>query len=359
VRPFGRAFLPGPTDVHPDVLAAMLEPMYFTMGPRLQALVAEAQAPLQELFGTAGTVFLATSAATGLMEAGVRNGVRRRVLVVTGGYFGELFARVAEGVGKEVIRAEVPPGEVMTEARLAALLEEHDPDAVALVHSETSTGVLAPLPRLAAVVRARPDTLLLVDAVTSVGALPIAFDAWGVDYLFAGSQKAMALPPGIALGAASERFLARADTIPDRGWYLSVPNLVRAARRNLAVTTPALPVYHALRRQLERIEAAGGLPPRFQRHAAMAAILHRWVADHPGVRLVAPEGARSPSISVVMLPEGRDAASVVDALEARGWLVAGGLAPLAGRAIRIGHMGDLEPEHLTGLLAELSAVLAE
>lgn len=358
MRPFGRNFLPGPTDVHPEVLEATLEPMYFGFSPRMRDLLADMQPALQQMFGTRETVFIATSAATGLMEAAVRNGVRRRVLVVCGGYFGEMFARVAEGCGKEVLRAVVPHGQTLEADQLSQFLEGPDVDAVALVHSESSTGALAPLPELAEVVRRRPGVLLLVDGVTSVGARPMAMDAWGIDFLFTGSQKALALPPGIAIGAASARFVERAGQAPDRGFYLSVTHLLGAARRNFPLTTPALPVYHALRRQLQRIEAAGGLEARFARHAAMAAALHTWVGERPGLQLLAPAHRRSPTVSAIRLPEDRAAPEVVAAMERSGWLIAVGLAPLADRVIRIGHMGDLEPGHLAGLLADLDTVLA-
>jgi len=357
MRPFGRGFLPGPTDVHPDVLEATLEPMYFTFSQRMQDLIADMQPRLQRMFGTGQTVFISTSAATGLMEASIRNGVRRRVLVVCGGYFGEMFARVAEGCGKEVIRAVVPHGRTLEPDQLAQFLEGPEVDAVALVHSESSTGALAPLAELAAVVRQRPGVLLLVDGVTSVGAMPIEMDTWGVDFLFTGSQKSLALPPGIAIGAASPRFLQRAERITDRGFYLSVTHLLGAARRNFPLTTPALPIYHALHRQLQRIEALG-LPARFARHEAMAAMLHAWVDRHPAVSLLAGPGRRSPTVSALVLPDGRQASGIVAEMERRGWLITGGLAPLTERVIRIGHMGDLEPAHLEGLLAELHTVLA-
>jgi aspartate aminotransferase-like enzyme len=357
MRPFGRAFLPGPTDIHPEVLEATLEPMYFTFSSRMQAVLAEMQPRLQRMFGTAQTVMISTTAGTGLMEASIRNGVRHRVLVVCGGYFGEMYARVAEGCGKEVLRAVVPHGATLEPDHLAKFLEGPEVDAVALVHSESSTGALAALPELARVVRSKPGTLLLVDGVTSIGAMPVEVDSWGVDFMFTGSQKALALPPGIAIGVASERFLERAEQVWDRGWYLNVTNLVNAARRNLPLTTPALPVYHALQRQLQRIEASGGLEARYARHAAMAAMLHHWVDRHPELRLLAEPSRRSPTVSAIVLAEGRSAPEVVAEMERRGWLIAGGLAPLVERVIRIGHMGDLEPAHLEALLSELSTVL--
>jgi aspartate aminotransferase-like enzyme len=357
VRPFGRGFLPGPTDVHPDVFRAALAPMYYTFGGRMKALVAGMQPGLQRLFGTRRTVFISTSAATGLMEAAVRGGVRRRVLALGGGYFGELFARVAEGCGKEVVRAEVPFGEALTPEQVERFLDGPPVDAVAVVHSESSTGALADLPGLARVVHARPDVLLLVDAVTSIGAMPVETDAWGLDFVFTGSQKALALPPGIALGAASERYLERARTLDDRGWYLSPTHLLGAAEKQLGLTTPALPVYHALARQLERIEASGGLPARFARHAEMAERMTQWADGRDGVRILAPAGRRSPTVTALELSGDRTPEAVVAELERREWLIATGLPPLGDRVIRIGHMGDLDVTMLNGLLAELETLV--
>lgn len=354
---FGRSFLPGPTDVRPDIFQAMLEPMYFHRGPRMQALLAEMQPQLQELFGTTRPVFLETLSASGLAEAAIRNGVRHRVLVVVSGFFGELFATIAEGCGKEVIRAMVPPGSNLTPEGLAKFLEGPPVDAVALVHSESSTGALAPLPALARVVRDRPDTMLLVDAVTSVGAMEVQTDAWGIDFIFTGSQKALALPPGIAAGVASARLAERAATLPDRGWYASVPNLLQIVHDGLPTHTPALPLYHALARQLRDIAASGGWPARWARHTAMRVEMEEWTARRGDVRLAAPAGVRSPAISAVQLPEGHEAPAVLARLADAGWAVALGLPPLTDRILRIGHMGDLTVEHLRALLRALDGIL--
>jgi aspartate aminotransferase-like enzyme len=344
-------------DVHPEILQATLEPYYFTFNERMQGLLGEMQPALRRLFGTSQTVFISASAASGLMEAAIRNGVRHRVLCVVGGYFGELFARIAEGCGKEVIRAVVPPGKAMEPDLLARFLQGPDVDAVTLVHSESSTGALAPLPELARVVRARDDTMLLVDAVTSIGAMPVEMDEWGVDFLLTGTQKALALPPGMALGAASARLVSRAETLHDRGFYLSATHLGNAARRNFPLTTPNLPVIHALHCQLQRIEKTGGLRTRFARHQAMQAQLADWAGSRTDLAILAEPSRRSPTVTALELGNGRQASEVVRALERRGWLVATGLAPIVEKVIRIGHMGDLELEHLAGLLAQLEAVL--
>ena len=354
---FGRNFLPGPTDIRPEVLASLTEPLFSHRSPRMQAILAGMQPPLQECFGTRQPVFIATCSGTGLIEAAVRSGVKERVLVAVGGYFGEYFARVAEACGKQVLRVEVHPGEAITPDQLEQFLEGPAVDAVAIVHSESSTGALANIEALARVVRARPDVLLLVDGVTSVGAMPIEMDRWGVDYYLTGSQKALALPPGLAFGAASERFLARAEHQSDAGYYLSVRKLVAIARDHLPWWTPAMSLLLALDCQLQRIARADGWPVRWARHQAMLELLEGWVAGRSDVRLLARAGARSPAISTLVLPPGRQAPEVMQALEREGYLVGGPLDARHGAVIRIGHMGDLEPVHLRGLLAELDRVL--
>ncbi len=357
MRPFGRCFLPGPTDVHPDVWAATQKPMYFAFSPRMQSMLEGMQPKLKQLFGTERTVMTATTAGTGLMEAAIRNGVRHRVLVVVGGYFGELFARVAEGCGKEVVRLHVPEGAALEPDQLAQFLDGPEIDAVALVHSESSTGALAPLAALVRVIHEQSDAIVLVDGVTSVGAMPVETDAWGLDFVFTGSQKALGLPPGIALCAASARFMARADSLNDRGLYFSIPHLSRAAERHLPLTTPALPVYHALECQLDRIEKAGGLKVRYARHALMARRMVEWTDAHPEVNLLAREGQRSPTVSALEIPPGKRPSEIVAQLEEQEYLIASGLPPLTDRIIRIGHMGDLELPHLDDLLVVLERVL--
>lgn len=355
---FGRNFLPGPTDVRPEVLAAQAQPMFGHRGPRMQALLGGMQPSLQTCFGTTQPVFVATCSGTGLIEAAVRSGVRERVLVPVGGYFGEYFARIAESCGKQVFRVEVHPGMAITPAQLDQFLEGPAVDAVALVHSESSTGALADVAALAQVVRAREDVLLLVDGVTSVGAMPIEMDRWDADFYCTGSQKAMALPPGLAFGAASPRLLERAARQDDAGFYLSVKKMVAIARENLPFWTPAISLILALECQLERIAASGGWTARWGRHRQMLALMESWAAARNDLRLLARAGARSPAISSLVLPTSRTPGEVMAALGQAGYLIGGPLDQKQQDIIRIGHMGDLEPAHLQALLAVLDRVLA-
>lgn len=354
---FGRNFLPGPTDVHPEVLAAQVTPMFSHRGPRMQELLKGVQPSLRQCFGTAEPVFIATSSATGLIEAAVRSGVRQRMLVPVGGYFGEYFARIGELCGKEVVRVPVAAGGVITPEELDRRLGDTAVDTVALVHSESSTGALADIPALAEVVRRRPDVLCLVDGVTSVGAMPIEMDRWGVDYYCTGSQKAMALPPGLAFGAASRSFLERADRQPDPGFYFSVKKLVSIARESLPFSTPAVSLLVALECQVRRIAASAGWTARWARHRSMRDTMEGWVSSRSKIRLMAATGQRSPAVSALRLPPGTAHPDVLAALFQRGYLLGGPLDAAHGSVIRIGHMGDLAPEHLAGLLTTLEEIL--
>jgi aspartate aminotransferase-like enzyme len=354
---FGTNFLPGPTGVHPDVLAAMNAPMFAHYGPRMRPILEEIQPALQSMFGTTRPVFTVTCSGTGLMEAAIRNAVRRRVLVVISGFFGEYFARIGEACGKEVVQVHVPLGHTLEADQLAALLDGPAVDTVALVHSESSTGALAPLEDLARVVHREPDRMLVVDGVSSAGGVPIDMDRVGIDFMITGSQKALAIPPGLAIGAVSERLERRAAGLPDAGHYFSAVRWSKMAGDFKLFETPALSLYFALRHQLRRVAAAGGWPARWARHRALAERTHAWAAQRSGLSLLAPEGRRSPTVSVLRLERGQDPAAIQRRLDEQGWLVSLGLDPSHGPLLRIGHMGDLEPIHLEGLLAALDPLL--
>ncbi|MBI2536368.1 MAG: alanine--glyoxylate aminotransferase family protein, partial [Gemmatimonadetes bacterium] len=174
---FGRFFLPGPTEVHPDVLAALTRPMIPHRGREMRQLLAGMAEPLKQLFRTQRRVLVGTCSATGFMEMAVRSGVRQRALSLVSGAFGERFAAIVAATGREVIRLNVAPGQTIEADMLHDALRRSEVDAVTMVHSETSTGALAPLEALAQVMRQHPDVLLLVDAVTSLAGSPVETDA--------------------------------------------------------------------------------------------------------------------------------------------------------------------------------------
>jgi predicted phosphoserine aminotransferase len=360
--PFGRFFLPGPTEVLPEVLRAQERAMIGHRGAATEALLGSLDAPLKAVFRTASPVMIAATSATGFMEAAIRNGVRRRVLCLVNGAFSDRFAKIAAACGKEVVKAEVPWGEAFEPDHVARLLESSGADAATVVHSETSTGALSPVGDIAEVVRARPDVLLLVDAVTSLGGSPVETDAWGLDFVLTGSQKALALPPGLAFGVASVRMLERAKTLPNRGVYLDLVPYDEQIRKRQTPYTPALSLLFALEAQLARIAAAGGIEARWRRHADMRERTERWVAERGaglGVGYLPRQMRRSWTVSCLKLSEGGGVAGggVAKAMETRGFTIGAGYGKLKDATIRIGHMGDHTVAGLEALLAALEEVL--
>lgn len=357
----GRFFLPGPTEVHPDVLAAQTAQMIGHRGQAIETLMKRIQEGLRPLFVTDSPVIVSTSSATGLMEAAVRNGVAGgRVLSLVNGAFSGRFAKIAESCGLEVDAWEVEWGEVHDPGALARRLESGRYDAVTLSQSETSTGALQDLEAIAGVLGEHPDTLLLVDSVTGIGGVEIRTDEWGVDFILTGSQKALALPPGLAFGVASAAMLERSRTVPDRGWYFDLVRLVDQLASHQTPATPAVSLLYALDLQLDRIHAEG-VEVRWERHLAMQARTFQWVDEmrSSGVELgvFATEGARSPTVTCVSVPAAVEAHHVVSEARARGWVIGGGYGKLKETTFRIGHMGDHTVEELDSLLAELGDIL--
>jgi len=358
---FGRFFLPGPTEVRAEVLEAQLRPMIGHRGKPMEQLIAEMQPALRDVFRTARPVYIASSSATGLMEAAVRNGARRRVLALVNGAFSERFYQIAAACGFETDALRVPLGEAHAPDLVADALRRRSYDAVTVVHSETATGVLNPIADLARVVHDAGDVVLLVDSVTGVAGAPVETDAWGLDFVLTGSQKALALPPGLALGVAQDAVLARAREAPGRGIYFDLVEFDKYLAKNQTPNTPALSLFYALRVQLQHI-AAEGIEARWARHAAMAERCWQWADEmtQRGIPLgvLAPPGFRSPTVTCLTLPPGRTGPAVTAALAARGWTIGAGYGELKDATIRIGHMGDHSVAELDALLAQLAEVLA-
>jgi aspartate aminotransferase-like enzyme len=358
---FGKFFLPGPTEVRPEILAAQTRPMIGHRGKAMEELIASLSPGLQYVFRTTRPVYISSSSATGLMEAAVRNGARRKVLSLVNGAFSERFHRIAVACGLEADVLEVPLGEGHAPELVDHALRRGDYDAVTVVHSETSTGVLNPIAELAKVAHARGDVALLVDSVTGIAGSPVETDAWELDFVLTGSQKALALPPGLALGVARPSLLERARTKKDRGIYFDFIEFEKNIAKNQTPNTPALPLFYALGAQLDAIRRET-IEARWERHAAMAKRTWAWADEMKGrgldIRVLAPEGYRSSTVTCLTMPSGHTGSAVTSALKQRGFTIASGYGALKDATIRIGHMGDHTVAELDVLLAELEQVLA-
>ncbi|MEO8634939.1 MAG: alanine--glyoxylate aminotransferase family protein [Gemmatimonadales bacterium] len=356
--PFGRFFLPGPTEVLPEILAAQTRPMIGHRGKGMEQLIARMMPGLQQIFCTARPVYISSSSATGLMEASIRNCGGSRVLALVNGAFSDRYGRIAQGNNCQVDVLEVPMGQVHTPDLVAEALLRQRYDAVTVVHSETSTGALNPIAELARVVHAQGDTLLLVDSVTGVAGAEVRTDAWDLDFVLTGSQKALALPPGLALGVAHPRALARARHQTNRGIYFDLLEFESFIHKHQTPNTPALSLMYALAAQVVRIEAET-IEARWGRHLAMAKRTWAWadeLADR-GIRVLAPEGYRSPTVTCLTLPPDMKGGDVNDRMKALGYTISAGYGTLKDSTIRIGHMGDHTVAELDALLDVLTGVV--
>lgn len=348
-------FVPGPTEVRDEILAEMSRPMIAHRHADFTALCREIFPKLPALFGTKNRVMVATGSATGLMEAALRNTVRRRALCLVSGAFGERWKDIAKLNGVPHDALEVEWGKAIRGDAVRAALAKADYDAVTLIHNETSTGVMNPLAEIAAAVReGKPDALFLVDTVSSLGGVPIDVDRHGIDVCLAGVQKALALPPGLVLFSASERTFARAESIPNRGYFLDFLDYRKFHDKFSTPSTPAVSIFYALRRQLERIEHET-FARRFERHREMAGIVRAWAAAR--FALFAEKGYESETLTCVENTRGADLDALSAHLAENGMAIADGYGPLKGKTFRIAHMGDLTPGEVRGLLARIDAFL--
>lgn len=353
---FGRFFLPGPTEVREDVLRAMLLPMIGHRGKGIEEIMGRISPRLQRVFRTSRAVYTVTSSATGLMEGGVRNAVRERVLCLVNGSFSERFYKAAKNSGVPCDKLEVPYGAYHSPEMLADALKGGKYDAVTMVHSETSTGVLNPIRELTRVAHDSGDVVVIVDTVSSMAGAAVESDAWELDYVCTGSQKAFAVPPGLAFCTANERVFERARASNRRGLYFDIQELDDYYKKNQTPNTPAVSLLYALDVQLQHMDAEG-IESRWARHQAMADRTYQWAAEM-GSTIFAPEGYRSPTVTCIGMPAGKLGSAVTAEMKKKGFVIGSGYGKLKDDMVRIGHMGDHTVDELNVLLDALREVLS-
>lgn len=351
-------FTPGPTPVPPEVLAALAEPVLHHRGPDYKELFGECLDRLGQVCRTANDVLLFTCSGTGAMESAVANLVSPgdRVVVVSAGAFGERWQKLNAAYGADVQVVGYEWGETPQAGDLAAKLDETGgAKVVFLTHSETSTGVVADLQALAAPARAA-DALVVVDAVSSLGAVPLEPDAWGIDVVASGSQKALMCPPGLGIATVSPAAWERLGTSP-RFYYDWTRTRDGQAKRESAFT-PAVSMVKALNVAL-RLLLEEGLEAAFERHLRLGRAC-REGAKAMGLELFSPDEDRSAVVTGILTPEGIDAQELRLTLRDRfGITVAGGHGDLKNRLFRIGHIGYYDVFDITTALAAVELALAD
>jgi alanine-glyoxylate transaminase / serine-glyoxylate transaminase / serine-pyruvate transaminase len=354
--------IPGPTPVAPEVLAALAEPVRSHTGPENAATVLHIQRGIRRLVGSMDArVHCFAGAGTLAMEAALVNHAATgdRIVVVSHGFFGDRFTEVAQALGLRADALQVEWGAHADATALRERILDGDPPAlVCMTHVDTSSGVLADCAVLAATARAAaPDALIVVDGVCATGGIEEAMDEWGVDVLLTGAQKALSVPPGLALLAVSERARQRRESLGEiRAYYADLRRWDPSVDDpRTYFSTHAVSLLRALEVSLEGIFAEG-MPARFERHRRVASMVRDGMSELGFVPLTQPAHL-APTLSVLALPDGVDDARFRAGMAERGVIIAGCLGPWAGRGVRIGHMGTAGEYEAARTIVVAAAVL--
>lgn len=352
--PHKRLFIPGPTEVRAENLAALAKPQIGHRSEEFKELHGRVVPKLQRLLETREPVFLFTCSSTGVWEAAIRNCVRQRVLCCMQGAFSDRWLKVAESNGKEAAPLKVEWGKAITARAIDAELAKGGYDAITVVHNETSTGVMNRLDEIAAVMKRYPDVSFLVDAVSSMAGVRIPVDEWRIDVCMAGLQKAFALPAGLTVASVSSRALDKAKTIKHRGYYFDFLDMLKYHERGQTPATPAIPQFQALDAQLDDV-AAETPQARYERHEVLAKIVRDWARRH--FALFAEDGYESPTLTCIANTRGISVAGLNKELGKQWVAISNGYGDLKEKTFRIAHMGDTQEWEIRGLLAVVDRIL--
>ncbi|HMJ64229.1 MAG TPA: alanine--glyoxylate aminotransferase family protein [Candidatus Binatia bacterium] len=348
--------IPGPVEVSDKTFRAFRSPMIGHRGQGFKDLYAKIQPQLQTLLYTKQLVYLGTSSAWGVMEGAIRNLVSKKVLCCMNGAFSDKWLDVSKRCGKEAEALQVNWGSPILAEQIEAKLSTGQFDALTLIHNETSTGTMSPVYRIAALKEKFPDVMFIVDAVSSMTAVKLEFDALRVDVLLAGTQKAFALPPGLTVFACSPAALTKAAAMKDRGYYFDLVEFQKNAEQNMTPSTPSIGHIYALASKLEDIFAEG-LDTRFARHQKLAQMTRDWAARN-GFNLFPEKGYESVTLTCInngAKPGGRviDVAKFQKLVKDQGFLIDGGYGKIKGTTFRISNMGDETEATMQQLYAAL------
>ncbi len=353
--------IPGPTPLPPQVTEALMSPMINHRGPTFVGLQRRILAGLKEVFETGNQIIIYPSSGTGGLEAALANVLSPgdRVLACAAGAFGERFAEIARRFGAQVDKLTFPMGQAIDADKVAEHLRNApDTRAVLLTHSETSSGVLHPIESIARTIHANSNALVLVDAVSSAGATRLQTDAWGLDVVVTGSQKALMCPPGASILAISQRALRAYETARSPRYYWDWREWMKVMANGETPVTPPLPIYFALDVALDLIKNEG-LTAVFARHERLAELTRRETGAM-GFELFPDPKYASPTVTALRPPAGiKPGDLIARCREELGVEFAGGQGEAKGKVIRIGHLGYVhEPEIRQALAALQQAVSA-
>ena len=353
---------PGPTPIPGDIVEAMTSPMINHRGPEFDNLIKKATGQLKQVFMTKNDLFILTASGTGALEASIVNTLSPgdRVIAATAGAFGDRFVDMAEAYGADVKRLDFEwGGPIDPDAIRKALQAEPDIKAVLVTHNETSTGVTHPVEEIAKIVKGEFDKLLLVDAVSSLGCIPLPVDAWDCDMVGTASQKGFMIPPGLSFISVSERAWEAQQTASMPRFYFDLAMAKQYLETGQTPFTPNLSAMYGLSRALDNL-LEEGMENVYGRHAAIGQFTRDSARELGLELLVADEAYASNTVTAIKVPEGVDQKALMGKMRTEHNVVlAGGQGRMSADIFRIGHLGAVEKEDITEVMDALKKVLPE
>lgn len=355
-----RLFTPGPTPLHPRVQEALSRPIPHHRSEEFRRIFRECRAGLQRFLKTSHDALILSCSGSGAMEAAVVNTVApgERMLALVAGHFGQRWADIGKAHGRDVQLLEAPWGEAVSARDLSQALDRDSAIRAVFVQlSESSTGARHDVEALARVTRDRPGTLLVVDAISGAGAMPLETEAWGVDVVVVGSQKALSLPPGLAFVAVSPKAWGQIERCSSPRFYFDLLRERKGQAEGSSAFTPGITHVVALLAALQAVEELGGVDGLVANAGTLAAMT-RSAAAALGMPLVSPKHAGD-ALTALLPPDGIEAGAIVKGLKAGfAATAAGGQGRLSGKIIRIAHLGHYDAIDILGLISALEIVLA-
>lgn len=351
-----KLFIPGPTEVAPEVLSKMATPMIGHRSKDASGLQREITEKLRKLMYTQNPVLLSTTSGSGLMEGSIRSLTARRAVVFSVGAFGDRWFKMAQANGVPADKHSSEPGKPTTPEIVEKYLSTGNYDVFTITHNETSTGIMHPLEEFAELAKKYPDVYWLVDAVSSLGGVKIEVDKLGIDVCITSTQKALALPPGMSIASVSMRALEHAKTVKNRGLYLDIVDLYNYIEKkdHQYPSTPSLSHMFALNFQLDRI-LSEGLENRFERHFQMAEYTRAWAKKH--FALFPEKRFASQTLTAITNTKNISVSNLNSELGKLGMQISNGYGELKEKTFRIAHMGELTMADIKEVTSAIENIL--
>ena len=352
-----KLFIPGPVEVRPDVLEQLSRPMIGHRSKDASALQRRISDNLRKVFFTESEILLSTTSGSGLMEGAIRSCTAKKAAVFSVGAFGKRWYKMAISNNVPADLFEVELGQAITPEMVDKELATGQYDLVAVTHNETSTGVMNPIKEIGEVVKKYPEIVFIVDTVSSAAGTKIEVDNWGIDVCITSSQKALGLPPGLAVCTFSNKAKERAEKVKNRGFYLDLLSLYNFIQKKdyQYPSTPSIPHMHALDYQLDYILNKEGLENRFARHIELAEVVRAWGRKY--FELLPEDKYLSNTVTTIKNTRNIDVAALNKELGERGFQISNGYGSLKGKTFRIAHMADCQMEDIQELLSNINDIL--